>query len=340
MRIWFNRGFSLAPVSAAMRASDPDLEVFVSIGKGQPQYLGPTETWIEPEVDVHAYIDWVRDIIRVHAIDIFIPTHHREWIAAAGDLGCRVETPAAMPTIALLEDKFAFANELAGEPFHLATQAIVSSHALTTELERFNAQHPEPAMPCVKPRHGVNGLGFWKLSATTNPMAHLTNPETRTIRSDIYIHALAAQESGGAIDALVLMEYLPGPEVSFDILAHSGELLKYAARTKVGGNRQRIETAHPLAESVAWLVRRFRLTGIVNAQFRRSNNGEWKLLEINARPAGGIVYSEKVGCGLIADWAGILTGRVTPEEVTPRAMRTDIMLSTAVQEVSFIQEEA
>src|SRR3546814_16161219 len=81
-RIWFNRGFSLAPIAGLMRAADPTLDVFVSVSQQSAHYNGPTETWIdggdlEPD-DKEGYLQWVREIIAVHEIDIFIPTRRRE----------------------------------------------------------------------------------------------------------------------------------------------------------------------------------------------------------------------------------------------------------------------
>src|SRR3546814_12137515 len=46
-RIWFNRGFSLAPIAGLMRAADPTLDVFVSVSQQSVHYTGPTETWID-----------------------------------------------------------------------------------------------------------------------------------------------------------------------------------------------------------------------------------------------------------------------------------------------------
>jgi len=325
MRIWFNRGFSLAPIAAAMRAADPDLDVCISVSGDHPQYPGPSETWIEPEGDSAAYVDWVRETIREQRIDLFIPTRRRAAIAAAA-LECRVEIPAALPVLQLLEDKYAFAEALADEPFHLPTGLAGSSAALAEALADF------AGLPCVKPRTGVNGTGFWTLMRDA-PLSHLLDPDARFIRADLYLAALRAEEADKPIQELVVMDYLPGPEVSFDILADRGMLLKYAARTKLPNGNQRIETAHPLAGDVARLVARFGLHGIVNAQFRRDRLGAWKLLEINARPAGGIVYAEQVGCGLIADWTRLLTGRIVPAEVTRPAIDTEIRFGTSIHAV-------
>src|SRR3546814_19415049 len=73
---------------------------------------------------------------------------------------------------------------------------------------------------------------------------------------------------------------------------------------------------------------------VVNAQFRRAEDGRWLLLEINARPAGGVVYADQVGCSLIADWAGLLTGRSTPDTIDRSEVDTEVAFSTVVRPVA------
>jgi len=338
VRIWFNRGFSLAPIAGLMRSADPSLEVYVSVSPMSAHYPGPTATWIDGGADdaagdPEAYLGWVRETIDRRAIDIFIPTRRRKLIAAA-DLPCRVHLPAGVPTLELLDDKYAFAAALAGEDYHLPTYRVATGDALAALLADWpETGTGEEAGPCVKPRQGVNGLGFWRLM-DVSPMAHLQDSERRRIRPDHYLAALREQERHGPIDEIVAMAYLPGPEISFDILADEGRLLKYAARTKLGTSRQHIVTRHALEPVVAAIVERFALHGLVNAQFRRAVDGTWKLLEINARPAGGVVYADQVGCRLVADWAGLLTGRLSADTVDRSVIDTEVAFSTVVQPVA------
>jgi hypothetical protein len=334
-RVWFNRGFSLAPIAGLLRAADPTLDVFVSVSPESAHYNGPTDTWIDGGEtnpgDTEAYLQWVREIIADHKIDIFIPTRRRALIAGA-TLPCRVELPASIPTLAVLDDKYLFANELAGEDYHLPTYLARGADDLERILGDWDNAHGALG-PCVKPRQGVNGLGYWRL-ADVSPMAHLNDPERRRIRPEQYLLAVRNQEKRGPIDDIVVMPYLPGPEISFDILAHRGAMLKYAARIKLGKGRQHIVSRHPLEGIVTSIVARFDLHGVVNAQFRCAEDGRWLLLEINARPAGGVVYAEQVGCGLIADWAGLLTGRLKPNGVTQSETDTEVAFSTVVTPIA------
>ena len=333
-RIWFNRGFSLAPIAGLMRAADPELEVYISVAANAARYPGPTATWTDggdnsaTQEDADAYVAWVQDTIVRENIDVFIPTRRRAALAAAS-LSCATHWPADLATLTLLEDKFAFAEAIAGEAYHLPTHLVTHSDELAALLADWPADAPPP---CVKPQNGVNGLGFWLLK-DVSPTYHLKNPDARHIHPAQYLHAMRAREVERDIAPIVVMPFLPGPEVSFDILAHHGELLKYAARTKLANGHQVITTAHPLEAEARALVARFALHGVVNAQFRLDSDGGWRLLEINARPAGGSVYADQVGCNLIADWAGLLTGRLTPDTISRPYVDCEVAFTTLVQPV-------
>ena len=325
----------MAPIAGLMRAADPALDVYVSVSPHSPHYVGPTETWIDggdtDSEDTDAYLDWVRETIAKHNIDIFIPTRRRALIAAA-ELPCKVHLPTDIETLKLLDDKYAFAEALAGEIYHLPTYLAQNSRDLEQLLAAWPTEGDQPG-PCVKPRQGVNGLGFWRLMDVP-PLAYIQNSERRRIRPEQYLSAVRDQEQRGPIDDIVVMPYLPGPEISFDILADHGRMLKYAARTKLGTGHQHIVSQHPLEKVVASLVAKFMLHGIVNAQFRLAEDGNWVLLEINARPAGGVVYADQMGCRLIADWVGLLTGQRAPETIDPNEIDTEVAFSTIVRPIA------
>lgn len=335
-RIWFNRGFSLAPIARAMRAADPAIDVFVSVSPHSTHYPGPTETWIDGGPDAasadnpDAYIAWVRQTIAERAIDILVPTRRRKLIAGA-DMPCHVHLPATLPVLELLDDKFAFAQAVEREDYYLPTHLVERSDDLAALITQWPAGEGAPGL-CIKPRRGVNGLGFWRLM-DVSPMTHLDDPDRRQIRPEHYLAALRAREALGRVDDVVAMPYLPGPEISFDILAHQGRMLKYAARTKLSTGTQHIVTDHPLAPIVDTIVARFVLHGLINLQFRRADDDSWKLLEINARPAGGVVYADEVGCALVADWGGLLTGRLTPDSIHQPNINTHVAFATVARPV-------
>jgi hypothetical protein len=313
MRIWFNRGFSLAAIAQAMMAGDPFLEVLVSVGEGQLVRPGPTETIVEPTLEAAEYFDWVSDQIISRGIDLFVPTHRRK-LALAYQLPCRLHLPCSQDVDNVLQDKYLFATVIHDKVYHLPTFSVNSSSELKALLDNMGLQRS--AQPCVKPRFGVNGHGFWQLT-NDQRTDHLLDPEARKICSDIYLASLEREEQGGnRIQPLVGMDFLPGPEISFDVLADNGRILKSFSRTKDDTRpRQRLQSAHPLDSFVQEMVEQFTLHGVVNLQFRKARDGSWKVLEINTRPSGGSVYCDHFGGALLADWGGILTGRLAPHQI-------------------------
>lgn len=320
MRIWFNRGYSLADIARCMRTADDSLEVIVSTGEGKPAYAGPTETFTEPELSPTDYVEWLRAEIIERDIDVFVPTLNREDLYDA-KLPCAVHFPCTASILAILEDKYAFAKATEGMECHLPTLQAETADEVARQIAVFAETYPGQQV-CVKPRKGVNGHGFWKLT-DHSPAAHLLHPEYRNMRKDVYVHALRALEVERIISPIVIMGYLPGPEVSFDVLAHEGKILKSFARTKFDGS-QMIESAHPLDAAAAELVSEFSLHGVINLQFRKAADESWKILEINARPAGGSTFAEEFGANLLADWGGLLSGRLKPEDVQQPSMNIEI----------------
>lgn len=327
MRIWFNRGFSLAPIAKAMIAANPSLEVIISVQEGAAIKEGPTATWFEPTCDDETYYEWACEQILENDIDVFVPTRRRRLFE--GYVPCKVHLPATQTNLEMIEDKYVFAKTMLGQDFHLETLSACSSEDLRAQLIKWATRNPGK-IPCVKPRYGVNGHGFWKLTHGS-ALSHLMNPDDREIRQDLYLQAIEAVEKTGSMQPIVLMEYLPGPEVSFDVLAHEGKILKYIARTKLG-SIQHLQSTHPLEEAAATLTAAYDLHGLVNIQFRKARSGAWKVLEINARPAGGCIYSEEFGGGLIGDWGALLAGHVRPEQITRPTIDVQIeMVSTPVR---------
>ena len=325
MRIWFNRGYSLALIAKCMISADPDLEVIISVGEGKPQYEGTTYTFEEPELEPDAYIAWARRMISDHKVDLFIPTKHRKHFYGQ-DMGCRVHFPCRKHALHVIDNKSLFADTVKGTDYHLPTASADTVKGLETALEIFREVFPD-GQPCVKPREGVNGHGFWKVMKKADPADLLLHPEYREIDQDTLLAVLALRERHAPIDALVIMDYLPGPEVSVDLLCHDGRVLKAVARTKFD-RRQRVQSTHPLIEASRQYAEMFKLNGVTNVQYRKARDGSWKILEINARPAGGSMSAEDHGGGLISDWGALLTGRKTPDDISPIDVDIEIAITT------------
>jgi len=127
----------------------------------------------------------------------------------------------------------------------------------------------------------------------------------------VYAGSLRRAEDQGQGFALLVMEHLPGLEASVDIVADHGAVLLAAVRTKLSASRQRIQTDHDLIPHASELIRRHLLHGAVNVQYKQDSSGRWRILEINARAAGGASYCDEVGIPFCATWMDVIVGAPT-----------------------------
>ena len=215
-----------------------------------------------------------------------------------------MQLAADAATLDLLDDKAAFTASLGDDPHRCPSIAVTSA---TGFADAVGALTRGGRAACVKPVRGVYGAGYWTLDGAT-PLAHLADPDARRIAPALYGDALARAEAAGERFALLVMEHLPGLEASVDIVADRGRVLLAAVRTKLDPNRQRIETRHPLIAHATMLVGRHALHGALNVQYKQDAGGEWRILEINSRAAGGASYCDAVGIPFCATWIDVVTG--------------------------------
>ena len=110
--------------------------------------------------------------------------------------------------------------------------------------------------------------------------------------------AMSKQEKFGK---LLVMEFLDGDEWSVDCLAVHGQLYAAVQRRKFmaqkGVPRQYIDNNPQILAMCQQLTKHFSLNTQFNIQFRVGKNGI-RLLEINARPSGGMAMSCLAGVNL------------------------------------------
>ena len=167
---------------------------------------------------------------------------------------------------------------------------------------------------CVKPVQGVYAAGFWRLVAEASAFVALSYPEQRLARTDWFVDSY--RQLSDPLPYLV-MPYLDGQEYSVDCLCQDGSLLGAIIRSKYDSHQDIVpwlpdQAALPDSAEQAVLqlamqaVALFACDGLVNVQLREDRHGQPHLLEINARPSGGIGYGLPAGLNLpalmVAHW--------------------------------------
>lgn len=328
MKVWFNQSFSMRNFVRRIMLDRPGVELHIStLDDASPVRDIAPNFWTEPARGALDYTGWLLETAQQRGIDVLVPQRGKMDVARNLPLfeaaGLRLVIAADAETLDLLDDKAAFAASLEGSPFLCPTRVVTT---VAEFLDAVPAMAGAEGAACVKPTRGVYGAGYWTLDAKA-PLTHLADPDARCITPDAYAAALRQAEDQDQAFSLLVMEHLPGLESSVDIVADHGTVLLAAVRTKLDANRQRIQTRHDLIAHATSLAQQHRLHGALNVQYKQNRQGEWRILEINARAAGGASYCDEVGIPFCATWIDLITGTAEPFDAQIDAEITTVTLA-------------
>ena len=293
MRVWYNRTFS--SVNAAIKLiREADTEGRFTIIHSNANRHAPAarlahEFQVEPTgLKGDAYVDWCLTFCREHRIDIFVPGREATTLAAEharfADVGTRVLSAAPPAELKRIHDKADFYAET------VLPEAPVAAFRRFENLAQFDAAYaelrPQHAKLCVKPAHGIYGLGFAIVDEERSSAALLMKGVEYHIGYQDLRRGLGELES---FNPMLLMEFLDGPEYSVDCVGDHGHLVAAVVRRKLpqAGSGQLIDMRQDILDATARLCADYKLNGVFNAQFREGG-GRPRVLEINPRMSGGI----------------------------------------------------
>lgn len=231
------------------------------------------------------FADYIGDVPYIHAPEFeayfldLLATHHIDVIFATHDTVC----------------------EKLAEMEHLAGSYLVNGHRETTRIARrksltyglfANATWSPTVYPAgdlpdawpviVKPDCGQGGNGV----ALANSDAQLT-------------------ELSAAMDSPVVVEYLPGKELTVDCFTNRhGDLVWVGPRTRervragITMRSQTVELTEELLTIARTINSRLNLRGPWFFQLKADKEGKWKLLEISCRVSGTMVFQRARGVNL------------------------------------------
>jgi phosphoribosylamine-glycine ligase len=297
MRVWYNRTFS--SVNAAIKLiREADTEGRFTIIHSNANRHAPAarlahEFHVEPTgLKGDAYVDWCLTFCREHKIDIFVPGREATLLAAQharfADVRTRILSAAPPAELKRIHDKADFYAHT------VLPDAPVAEFRPFTNIEQFDAAwselRPRHAKLCVKPAHGIYGLGFAIVDeARSSAALLLAGVEYHIGYQDLRRGLAELGSEADAFKTMLLMEFLDGPEYSVDCVGDHGRLVAAVVRRKLAqaGSGQLIDMRQDILDATAQLAADYRLNGVFNAQFREGG-GRPRLLEINPRMSGGI----------------------------------------------------
>lgn len=291
-RVWFNEGITaIHDALVLIREADGarELELLAShLNPAAPELAVADVAFLEPpRMRSEEYVAWCLRTCHEHGVDLFVPSFHRVAISARRAefeaMGTRLLVAAAEEELALAERKDFFYASLKGV---VPLPEFCTIVTLAEFDEAWAVLRPRHELLCIKPAVSVPGVRFHILREKHDAYADLFGNGVN-VDVDVFRGALAGAQ---APRRLLLMEYLPGPERSVDCLARDGTLIAAVSRIKHSAFLQELEVEGAAIELAAAVVAKHRLSGLVNVQTRDGRGGP-RLIELNARMSGGILYA-------------------------------------------------
>ncbi|PTQ90757.1 ATP-grasp domain-containing protein [Agitococcus lubricus] len=304
-RVWYNKSFSFVHAMIQLiKQADTDGEFYLIASHTQHHaraLLVADEAYLEPAGLVgQAYVSWCLAFCQQHQIDIFVvgkeaiclADYQAEFLAQ----GTRLLVVASSETLTLLDDKAAFAQQLPPDIAVLPTTISVNNGAQFQAAYQHLRQQFDTL--CVKPSQSIFGLGFRVIDEQRDCLQHILAGDEYIVSFAELTHAI---QQHSEFKTLLVMEYLNGDEWSVDCLAEHGQLWSAIQRRKPmqkGQIPHQVIDNNPLiAAMTARLTQHLQLNGQFNVQYRQGAHGI-KLLEINARPSGGMAMACLAGVNL------------------------------------------
>jgi biotin carboxylase len=316
LRIFFNRTYATNAHVISMLRDNPDGRQVQVIGSHfdphSPVLAACDEAYPEPGPDCTGldYVEWALAFTAEHGIDVFVPRLGLADLAAARARFTRAGVVLMAPpkaAIDLLGDKAASYVDAAARGLRVPPYRVV------TDAEQLAAAFTEIAAVseriCLKPVTGTGGDGYRILTTSGLSLAALLGPVTEHETLERACAALdRAAAAGEPIPPLLVMPFLPGPEVSVDVLAdHDGQVLAAIGRSKA--KRLRMIVDDPGARHAAeTLVNAHNVSFLSNTQVRywqgpTDSAPQPYLLELNTRMSGGLFQTTLAGVNLA--WAAV-----------------------------------
>lgn len=336
LRIWFNRAYESTAQVIEMLRANPDNRPVQVIGThtdpDSPVLRACDEAYPEAELTPDDYVDWALAFSAEHRVDVLVPRARLAELSAAkgrfAEVGTRLLC-ADPEVIGLFADKaatYAAASEL---------DLPVPPHHVVTDATALRAAYAEliglAERVCVKPTRGTNGAGFRILTdrpprlsdfaGQARARADLGALCTALDAADDFAGSEAAADLGRPRPELLVMPYLPGPEISMDVLAdRDGNPAAIVGRTRSRRRRTLVDD-RPARRVAEELTRAHRIGYLSNIQVRywqapADRQPRPYLLDVNTRLSGGLFQTALAGVNL--PWAAVrlLLGE-SPEPLRP-----------------------
>lgn len=269
---------------------------------------------IEPKGNDESFLKFCEEVIKKYNVSVIFASQRQTLLDKNRDrlkaLGAEVVTAAGHKMINSINNKSKLYNILKGNPVVKipAFEVFNTRKDFDSAYKKLKKNHLQL---CMKPTHGVYGVGFYVLKEKTNQLSNVLN-QSQVVSVNNFKKMIANQ----SFKKMMLMQFLEGCERSVDCVAYKGEFIGGVIRKKISSTMPQVIEDNPeIIEQVKWLTKKLNLNGMFNVQFKDCGGVPY-LLEINPRLSGRSFYATLAGLNLPYVASLVFSGIKKPEEIS------------------------
>lgn len=268
---------------------------------------------VEPNSKAMDLINFCKEMIVKYNVKVIFPSQKQGFLykyrKQFKKLGANLVTVGNSKIVYQINHKDIFYNKV--KPLNVVSvpdfEIFNNKLEFVNSYKKLNKNHNTV---CMKPSYGVYGIGFYVLTHNKKQIY-----DTLAQNQKISVKEFKKQSKNMKFKKMLLMQYLNGVERSVDCVAKDGYLIGGVIRKKNHGNLpQSIENNPLIMSQVTNLVKKLKLNGLFNVQFK-DHNGVPYLLEINPRLSGRSFYATLAGLNLTYIASEVFSGNKKEEEV-------------------------
>lgn len=293
MRIWFNHWFSTAyHLIDFMRKGSSENLTFIGSSRNEKSVfiLNTDEQYREPAIeDAKQYIDFCVEFCKEKNIDVFVPRTHLTDIVDYQEqfdkIGVKLFANRNKEQMKIVDNKiktydFFKENNLDCIP------EVRTAHSIDEFIKFYDELKTDDIRLCYKLVIDEGARSFRVIDERIETARGLYEAPGMKVSYNTAIKILSSYDFSVP---MLIMPYLSGVEISADCLkTKTGNII--VPRYKIGGRYSQVKFEKTVMDECEKIMELLDFEMPMNIQFRMQGD-KLKLLEINPRMSGGLMYS-------------------------------------------------
>ena len=291
IRVWFNHWFSTSYGIIELMKKDSKEKIHVIGSSRQINSVVQKvcdEWYADSDASGDEYIEFALDFCKEHGVDVFVPRRNMIEISKCKNKFEKIGVKVLLDDyekVELLNDKAKTYRLLKKIPSLIIPEfEVVNSYS--EFVDAYKKLHVRHEQVCVKFVHDEGAMSYRRIARDGDTADTIRVYPGAEVSFEKYANALKEEKT---FDDLMVMEYLPGNEISVDCLNTKKGLIAIP-RYKGSTRDEKIIADSEILKMSKDIMDEVKLEYPCNIQFKVKDNKPY-LLEINTRMSGGTQMS-------------------------------------------------